>query len=611
MTIKALYPNIEPSLNLSFALTKALDPRITFARASTARYYNGVTTAKAEENLLLQSQDFTTTWSTTSANATITANTTAAPDGTTTADSLTATASTGAHLVFQTITASSGNTRVLSVFVKKDTHDFIQLSFNGYTSHFVNFNIDTGVVGDVNGAGSSASIVNVGNGWYRCVYVYPSATESQIRIALVPSNTATRVESWTALGTETVFLWGAQLEQRSAVTAYTPTTTQPITNYVPVLLSAANNVARFDHNPVTGESLGLLIEEQRTNLLTYSEAFDDAIWGATSVTVGVNAAVAPSGTITADSLTEIAGTSLIPRLSWSQTISTSTQYTLTVYAKEIVGPNRRYLQIWINSGFPTAGGSQGANFDLVSGTVTKNVGNFTASMTPVGNGWYRCVLITNTSNGTTAGIRIGLQDSPTADPATFWNPTGTGSSILLWGAQLEAGAFPTSYIPTVASAVTRSADAASMTGANFSSWYRADEGTLYAESTLSGNAINKDLVFISDNTSSNSIAIRWASGAQAQFSVTVGGASQSNIAPSGFSTVGVSYKRAAAYQVNNFEQAINGASVGTDTSGTVPIVDRLYFGSTSGGVNLCGTVKKLAYYPKRLANAELQALTQI
>ena len=78
MSIKNLYPNIEPSLNLSFALTKALDPRITFARASTARYYNGVTTAKAEENLLIRSEDFTTSWS--SGNSTKTDKTLVFPE---------------------------------------------------------------------------------------------------------------------------------------------------------------------------------------------------------------------------------------------------------------------------------------------------------------------------------------------------------------------------------------------------------------------------------------------------------------------------------------------------------------------------------------------------
>jgi hypothetical protein len=366
---------------------------------------------------------------------------------------------------------------------------------------------------------------------------------------------------------------------------------------VPVLLSAADNVARFDHNPITGESLGLLIEEQRTNLQIRSQDFSTG-WTLSASTVIANTIIAPDGTLSGAKLFMNSGQTIASNRSVFQNISGVTGvHTASIYAK---AGEFSTLRISILSAASTT--LAGPDFNLSAGTVGSLGSATRATITPVGNGWYRCEATFDFLTGATAA-RVYYAST---------QATGNGfDGLYIWGAQLEAGAFPTSYIPTVASQVTRSADAASMTGANFSSWYRADEGTLYAESTLSGNAINKDLVFISDNTSSNSMAIRWASGAQAQFSVTVGGASQSNIAPSGFSTVGVSYKRAAAYQVNNFEQAINGASVGTDTSGTVPIVDRLYFGSTSGGVNLCGTVKKLAFYPKRLANAELQALTQI
>jgi hypothetical protein len=277
MSVKNLYPNIEPTLNLSFALTKALDPRISFARASTARFYDGRSTAKAEENLLIRSQEFdTASWF--KARATVTANSTAAPDGTTTADTLTQTSgqTNGGALTQSGLSAVNGLSYTLSVFAKPDGKNFISVGEDLGTGSIrrTYFDVSTGAVGTT-AAGHTASIAASSNGFYRCVITF-SANASRSGIAYIfmadADNNTTVVDSGG------VFLWGAQLEQRSSVTAYTPTTTQPITNYVPVLLSAANNVARFDHNPVTGESLGLLIEEQRTNLLTYSAQFDNAAW---------------------------------------------------------------------------------------------------------------------------------------------------------------------------------------------------------------------------------------------------------------------------------------------------------------------------------------------
>ena len=76
----------------------------------------------------------------------------------------------------------------------------------------------------------------------------------------------------------------------------------------------------------------------------------------------------------------------------------------------------------------------------------------------------------------------------TSNGTVTYDGNGT-SGIYLWGAQLEEGAFPSSYIPTTTAAATRSADVASITGTAFSGWYRQDEGTFYGEATgLSGGA---------------------------------------------------------------------------------------------------------------------------
>jgi hypothetical protein len=177
--------------------------------------------------------------------------------------------------------------------------------------------------------------------------------------------------------------------------------------------------------------------------------------------------------------------------------------------------------------------------------------------------------------------------------------------LFIWGAQLEAGAFPTSYIPTVASQVTRASDAASMTGANFSSWYSQGQGTLYAEFNPLALAASSGVV-INDNTTSNRIRLATTSVSD-QGTVTTSGTAQA-VLDGGTPATNTSMKLAMTYQVNNFALSLNGATAATDTTGTVPVVSQLQIGSETTTVgNL--TIKKMAYYPIVSTATQLQALT--
>jgi hypothetical protein len=601
-------PSIRPSLNLDFANTRALDPRITFTRTTTATYYDGKTTAKAEENLLLRSQEFDDAgWI--NIASTDTANTAVAPDGTTTADTITETTADSTHRISQTVSLLATN-YVFSVFLKKGTGatapDWIQLGMTGGNSAYVNFDLTNGVVGN-SGFGGTGSIVSVGSGWYRCIVTFTVSSASNVTPSIVftnNDNSAGRFPSYVGLTTSDVFAWGAQLEQRSAVTDYTPTTTQPITNYIPALQTAASGVARFDHRPLTGESLGLLVEEQRTNVLLRSEEFSNATWGKTRLSVTADSIVAPNGTLTGDQLVENTDndTHLIDQGSLSFTSGTS--YTVSVYAKD----NGRFLQLTFGTGaFSSA---PFANFNLSTGVVSASGGSGTATITAVGNGWYRCTLTATASATATASFFMLLSNSGTS--ARFVTGyTGDGyKGVFLWGAQLEAGAFPTSYIPTVAATVTRNSDAASMTGTNFSSWYRADEGTLYMELAWPTVTItsNGGAATISDGTTNNRIGInRSGSGATPQFGVTTNGVGQAGPF-SGNASVNVFFKIAGVYKKDYFNLALNGTLGTSDTSGTIPVVDRMFFGDGAGGV-ATRYMKRLAYYPAVLADAQLQALT--
>ncbi len=608
MSIAQNFPNLKPSLLLDFSNTEALDSRVTFARASTARFYDGRTVAKAEENLQINSQAFNTGWSLN--GGAVTADNATAPDGTSTADTLTLGATTATHGVISfSGSAFSGETQTVSFFVKKGNHRYIALGLYRNTSNNAGagFDLDTNTVTGTGGGGtgysaSGATITDVGNGWYRCSVVCVSGSITSTGPSLFLRNTAYTSgviqESWTAAGTETIILWGAQLEQRSAVTAYTPTTTQPITNYIPALQTAAAGVARFDHNPITGESLGLLIEEQRTNLLLRSEEFDNASWAKGNGAITANTVVSPDGTLSGDRLVSSASTAAT--FVQQSFTSTAQAYVASFYVKSA---GAQFVQLlW--SG---AQSTNHANFDLANGTVGTNTAT-AASITFVGNGWYR-IAITSTLSAASGSLNLYAVPSSTSGRAASFAGDGW-SGIYIWGAQLEAGAFPTSYIPTVASQVTRSADAASMTGANFSSWYRADEGTLYADVVFNSGSINTDqLVFQIDNGSASERhkISRFAS----VFYGTSRTAGTTWVDSAlGTANANTAYKVAYSFKTNDFAGTSNAGTVATDTSGLVsPSLTAARFGSQVSGEQLNGTIKKIAYYPLRLINTQLQGLT--
>jgi hypothetical protein len=362
--------------------------------------------------------------------------------------------------------------------------------------------------------------------------------------------------------------------------------------------TATTDEARFDHNPTTGESLGLLVEEARTNLLLRSEEFDNASWNsaAGARTVTANNQIAPDGTTTADTITAD-GISAAHLVSQSATLS-AVPYAYSVFAK--AGTNN-FLQL---RGFSPFGGMF-ANFNLATGVVG-TVG-VTLGATPTSliqaypNGWYRCTMVF-TPTATTSSVAAYIVDSASAAGGAT---NSLSTSIYLWGAQLEAGSFPTSYIPTTSATVTRAADVASITGSNFSSWYNQTEGTVFV------NAINPaastTLCTASDGTANN--RIQADSGTNTRIArVVTGGTTQANNTIA--YTFGAQQQFALSYVLNSINFA-NAGTLGTeDTSATIPTVDQLRIGANPTGANaLNNTIKRLTYWPVRLANPTLQSIT--
>jgi hypothetical protein len=584
--------SVRPSLLLDFANTKTLDPRITFTRGSTGTFYDGKTVAKAEENLLLQSQDFDNgTWVTVDQAITRTANSSVAPNGTTTADTIAETAATGTFAVQQALTLLANTTYAFSCFIKDVDVRYVGLHIFGGSSAYAYAEFDlTGVSVNRSGASGtgwslvSSSITASAQGFYRLTAVITTGTTvSTPRQRIFLSNGSGTIGATTGIpaytGTnKSAYFWGAQLEQRSSVTAYTATTTAPITNYIPVLQTAAANVARFEHNPVTGESLGLEIEEQRTNLITYSSDLDNAAWGKIGTSVTANTAIAPDGTLTAD--TVVFSGALNDRLDFATGVLAT------------VGASYTY-SVWL----------KGSGTVSIAVNTTTGLGGSAELTVALTNTWTRYSVTHTYTSGVTGNVRVhGVIIRSASTP-----------TVYAWGAQLEAGAFSSSYIPTVASQVTRSADVAQMTGTNFSSWYRTDEGTMYAQAfTMSTVADDKFIANINNGGFPNRVLMNFNALNNFSASLVSNSVTQSTGTNGVAATVGTFIKGAIAVRRDDIAWSRDANTASTDTSALLPVgVDRLWIGSATTAAFLNGCVAKIAYYPRRLTNSEIQSLTTI
>lgn len=225
-----------------------------------------------------------------------------------------------------------------------------------------------------------------------------------------------------------------------------------------LIKTAAIDVPRIDYDPVTHAHTGLIIEAAATNLLTYSEQFDNAAWTKTNATITANSLAAPDGTTNADSFIEAAGSSQKYMRVSLATVGPGT-YTLSIYAKTLSGT--RYLALEFDAG---GGETRRSFFDVANGTVTSNYNSAAGSITAIGGGWYRCA-VTVTMVGAASLMWVYISNSS----SSVSGYTGNGTSgLYLWGAQLETGTAATSYIPTTTAAVTRAADTITGTGLIYS-----------------------------------------------------------------------------------------------------------------------------------------------
>jgi hypothetical protein len=363
---------------------------------------------------------------------------------------------------------------------------------------------------------------------------------------------------------------------------------------------------------VTLAPKGLLIEESRTNTVLQSEAFATTWTSSTgNPIVSVNTAIAPDGTLTADKLIEGTTNGQQSILQSNVSFPSVGQYAYSVYVKKA-----ERFKVTLRESTSTGAA---VLFDVNAGTVLSSLGGGTpapsGSIQSVGNGWYRCTMILAQGTAGNRTVRVYVvPDAVTTASPSIADYTGDGvSGLFIWGAQLEAGAFPTSYIPTTTAAATRAADVAVMTGANFSNWYSQSEGTLFAEGSSFGGApvSTRRLSQFDDATPNNRIILGYNSSTTSRFILQVAGVSQADITVS-LSSIAASNKAAATYKVNDFIQATNGVLGALDSSGSVPVVTRMVLGADEANNTttvLNGHIRRLAFFPRRLADAELTELT--
>jgi hypothetical protein len=376
---------------------------------------------------------------------------------------------------------------------------------------------------------------------------------------------------------------------------FTRTTSGTRTNERGLVEVVPANSPRFDHSydPVSGSvrSLGLLVEEQRSNLVKLSNDFSSNFWagycgGKSNITYNTTDVISPDGSNNATKVVR-GSNGCDGSLSWgvlwnSSTggiiIDTTNTFTASIYARGAVGGEV------INVGFNDS--------QMTNHTLTTS--------------WQRI-------------SRIGIAN--TTDRGFQVKSDAINQTFYIWGAQLEQGAFPTSYIPTSGSTVTRTADNVSMVGENFSSWYNPSEGTFYVSSRFFADSGAGQLIFQIDNNNNanrNGISFRNELGSNQIRAFDV----NYSASPAGFdfwtftgSLANTEYKNAFALKSNDMAAVTNfpngQETIVTSAARVLQEKTTLRLGSGISGINpLNGHIAQLTYYPRRLTNAQLQNLTK-
>ncbi len=522
----------------------------SFSRASQGYYTDsaGVLTLFGY-NLLLYSQDFSDgNWNKTAAGTgsapVVTANTAAAPDGTMTADTIVfalngGLTSSDLSQLSQTVGALSGQ--------------------GTWSIHLKTTDGSTKTITLVAPSGNLQNLTVTGS-WQRFSISGSGGTLPRLRL---------RGDDAVS-DSASLHVWGAQLEPSASLGSYVPTTT-----------SAVGALRRGDR--------GVLIEGSRTNLCLQSQTLDDATWQKARCSIVANQYTAPDGTLTGDQLVEDTTSNSHPVFQTIASLANATAYTFSIYLLAVGRTSA-------NIAFSNTAFSTGCNVTFTlsgAGTATPaGVISSTATITAVGGGWYRCTV-------TATSISAGSGDFYVQPFNGANSYLGNGlPAIGIWGAQLEAASFPSSYIPTTSASVTRAADVLSYTaGVTYPTSLWAE----FERAVDTGGSEN--ILRVNAGSSANEMGLYVSSADRGSGYAVAASVGQYDLQGGSVLAAGVTHKTAARTDTNSAIVCTNGTLTAQDSSVTLPTNPTQIL---VGGV---GYIRRAAVFNSALTDAQLTAST--
>ncbi len=534
---------------------------LTFSRASSGTIVNA--DGLIEEvpyNLVTYSEQFDNAgWS--KSSSTVTSNAATSPNGDLTADKLNI--------------GSNGSLYQSGVSVVPNTE---------YTFSFY--------IQDIDSANNKLAIYDESNASFIAIDVAYSVTSEWTRVTYsftTPTGCASArpyIQRASTLGSGSVYIWGAQLNSGSTAKTYYPTTTRL-------------NVPRVDY--LNNSNGSLLLEPQRTNLVTYSEDFSQSYWSKSSITV-TDGFTSPSGDLTASKFTE-GSTNINHQIYTAISGTAGSIYTISGFFKK---GERDVVQL-LFGGATFDEGNTYCNFDLENGVLGSGT-YLDASITFISNGWYKCSF--TATKTTTGNFNSTYCPKLTATSTRAAAYLGDGTSgIYAYGAQVELGSYPTSYIPTSGTTATRLADTSATTG--LSDVIGQTEGTYFVEIKLDSNLGNQTILDISDDSSSDRLGLILSSSVLTAFRLSP--TDTTTAISTSTADADTTYKCAFAYSSGRHSFYVNGVQIGSDTN-TITALNlfKINLGSRyNGGEVISGNVQNLQIFKTALTNTELATLTTI
>ena len=586
-----LYSEVPNTTNGDFQFTRAS----TGTRVNSDGYIEEV-----PYNLASYSEDYSSGgWVAT--RLSVTTDDTTSPRGDTTADKITTTASGSENRIRNSSFYQAPNTEhTFSAYAKKGNVSWFLLrniAFGDLLQGRVWFDLENGVVGTIN-TGFTASIEDVGDGWFRCSMTCTTTSNPLQIVDFSPAPNDNDFQS-DAVG-EFCYVWGVQLVKGDTPKTYIKTTDRL-------------NVPRLDYT--NRDCPQILIEKTATNLVPYSEDFSQ--WSNNNI-INIDQAISPSGLTEADEMVEALTNTYQYSYIFTSGLSLNYRYVLSCFVKDI---DQQYFQLSVYNG----GTYLSANFDLTneSFTTAENGGQYTyrnATIEQYANDWYRVSLEFESTTTTAPIIALCNNNSATAGYIPLY--TGTGKKVLVWGAQLErkdgnSGYKPTSYIPTNGTSVTRNYDY--FKSGDLTSVLNTSQGVFYLDFLHYDNIIYGEFfVRPTDNSTTNAINFRTQNINNpdrniTQFSLTASGTSYGNYQwNDAYINMGVKY--AFAWDGNVIKHYINGVKK-SETTATFSFnadfgeIKMSRYNTPNQYLGFHNPLRQVAYFNEMLTDEELETLT--